>query len=385
MVRVTVFGGWFGSGNVGDDAILTGLVNLLTSLDPDVEVVALSTDPAQTRRVCGVEAIRLLSPRGFIRGDKNALRAYRRAFKDADACIVTGGTPIYDYGHLSRCIHFKLPGAFGRKLFLLGVGVKRIKSRLGREVTRALVGGAELVSTRDEASRGELFRLGVGRPVRVTGDSGLFMEPSDPSIGLGLLQDRGVDTSGRMVAVCPRELSEDFRVHYHERLTRRAIYNIRRNVAGVVDCLVESGCEVVFVPMHCSPQDDDLREIEAIRRLMRNRDAGAVLGEVLPREAMSVLGVMDLVLGLRLHSLILAGAQGVPVVGIGHDPKIGGFMEEAGVGGFLCHPLYPFECVLERVESALEDGATLEGRLLESCEGMKERIRDEARRVLASI
>ena len=90
-------------------------------------------------------------------------------------------------------------------------------------------------------------------------------------------------------------------------------------------------------------------------------------------------------LGLRLHSLILAGAQGVPVVGIGHDPKIGGFMEEAGVGGFLCHPLYPFECVLERVESALEDGAKVRRRLLESCEGMKERIRDEARRVLDSI
>ncbi len=184
--------------------------------------------------------------------------------------------------------------------------------------------------------------------------------------------------SGRMVAVCPRELSEDFRVHYHERLTRRAICNVRRNVAGVVDCLVESGCEVFFMPMHSSPQDDDIREIEAIRRLMRNRDAGAVLGELLPREAMLVLGMMDLVLGLRLHSLILAGAQGGPFVGIGHDPKIGGFMEGVGVEGFLCYPLYPFECVLERVESALEDSTTVGRRLLELCEGMKELILDEA-------
>jgi polysaccharide pyruvyl transferase WcaK-like protein len=107
---------------------------------------------------------------------------------------------------------------------------------------------------------------------------------------------------------------------------------------------------------------------------MRNRDAEAVLGEVLQRAAMSVLGVIALVLGLRMHSLIPAGAQGAP--GINHDPKIGGFMEEAGVEGFLCHPLYPFECVLERVESALEDGAKVRSRLLKSCEGMKERIRD---------
>jgi hypothetical protein len=34
--------------------------------------------------------------------------------------------------------------------------------------------------------------------------------------------------------------------------------------------------------------------------------------------------------------------------------------------------------VLERVESALEDGAKVRSRLLESSEGMKEQIRDEA-------
>ena len=385
MVRVIVFGGWFGSGNVDDDAILTGLVKLLTTLDPDAEVVALSTNPAQTRRVCGVDAIRLLSPRGFLRGDIDALRAYRRAFRDSAACIVTGGTPIYDYSHLSRGIHFKLPGAFGRKLFLFGVGVKQIQSRVGRGVTRTLVGSAERVSTRDEASRSELLRLGVGRPIRVTGDSALFMEPPDPSIGLRLLKERGVDASGRMVAVCPRELSEDFRRHYHKRLTWRAICNVRRNVAGIVDYLIESGCEVIFVPLHSSLLDDDLREIEAVRRLMRNRDAGSVLVGLSPGEAMSVLGAMDLVLGLRLHSLILAGAQGVPVVGIDYDPKIGGFMEGAGVESYLCHPFYPFECMLEKVESALEDGAKVGRRLLESCEGMRERIRDEARRVLDSI
>jgi hypothetical protein len=58
---------------------------------------------------------------------------------------------------------------------------------------------------------------------------------------------------------------------------------------------------------------------------MRNRDAVAVLGEVLPRAAMSVLGVIAFVLGLRLHSLIPVGAQGAR--GINHDAKIGGFME----------------------------------------------------------
>jgi len=52
-LRFAVFGGWFGSGNLGDDAILIGLRKVLERVFPRVEIVTLSTDPAHTRRVCG--------------------------------------------------------------------------------------------------------------------------------------------------------------------------------------------------------------------------------------------------------------------------------------------------------------------------------------------
>ena len=38
LTRVLVYGGWFGSGNVGDDAILIGLRNLLSETIPGVEI-----------------------------------------------------------------------------------------------------------------------------------------------------------------------------------------------------------------------------------------------------------------------------------------------------------------------------------------------------------
>ena len=44
-MRLVVFGGWFGSMNLGDDAILIGLRNVLGRAMPGVELVALSTDP----------------------------------------------------------------------------------------------------------------------------------------------------------------------------------------------------------------------------------------------------------------------------------------------------------------------------------------------------
>jgi polysaccharide pyruvyl transferase WcaK-like protein len=42
---------------------------------------------------------------------------------------------------------------------------------------------------------------------------------------------------------------------------------------------------------------------------------------------MGLMGKMDLVLGMRLHSLIFSVIQGVPSVGISYDPKVKNLME----------------------------------------------------------
>lgn len=381
MARFVVFGGWFGSGNIGDDAILIGLREVLTETLPSTEIVVISSDPDHTRMVCGVDAIPLLSPLGRIRGNGPSLEAYYRAFKEADACIISGGTPIYDYGHLSRGLHFGLPRALGKQLFCFGIGAKPIRSRTGAAFLRLLLRRAELLSVRDYPSRDELLRLGVDKQVTVTGDSALFLPPDEPDTGLRKLSDCGVDTSMPMAAICPRVLSTDYRRHYHEPLSRREIVRVRRAIARVADRLAEDGREVVFVPMHRAPYEDDLSEIRAITGLMRGQPPSVVDAGMLPGEAMAVLGRMDLVFGLRLHSLIMAAAQGVPVVGVDYDPKIRGFLELVGLGNLVCGIDDPDEAYFERVEWALDGGGHLGRRLARSCEDMRGRIREEARRL----
>jgi polysaccharide pyruvyl transferase WcaK-like protein len=49
-----------------------------------------------------------------------------------------------------------------------------------------------------------------------------------------------------------------------------------------------------------------------------------------PSDAMAVMAGMDVVVAMRLHALILAGAAGVPCVGLAYDPKVPAFMEAAG-------------------------------------------------------
>jgi len=385
LARFVVLGGWFGSGNLGDDAILIGLKQVLMEVLPDPEIIAISSNVGYTRRVCGVDAIQLLSPLSKIRGDGASVGGYYKAFRDADACIVSGGTPIYDYGHISRIVHFCLPKALKKKLFLFGIGVKPVRSMMGGRLIRALVQWSDLVSTRDHLSRDELLRLGVDEPIEVTGDSGLFLTPEKPTVGQKKLLVCRVDVSKPMAAICPRALSTKQRALYHEPLSEPAISRIRRDIARAADWLSESGYEVVFIPMHRVPPDDDVYEIRAIIGLMKSGEPHVVGFEMLPGEAMAVLGCMRLVLGMRLHSLIFAAAQGVPFLSVDYDPKIRGFMELAGVGSLLYSPINGSGAFIEVVERALNGGEALKARLLRSCGEMRAAIVLEARRLAAAL
>jgi polysaccharide pyruvyl transferase WcaK-like protein len=379
LTRVLIFGGWFGSGNLGDDAILIGLRNLLSEAIPGVEIAALSTDVEHTKRVCGVEAFKLRSPRELLAPrPKPKIWDYQKIFRWADACILSGGTSIYDYDHLSRIIHFSFPRMHGKELVCFGIGVKPVRSWVGRRSVRSLLKRVAAVSTRDRRSKSELEAIGVEKEIRVTGDSSLFLTPRSPDAkrlgAMGLMRD------GPLVAICPRALSPDHRAHYHAPLSIEAISEIRRTLALTADHLFRSGHRVVFIPFHEASPDDDTAEIAVIRGLMR--EPSLVFEGVIPPETLTgLLGQVELVVGLRLHSLILAAAMGVPSVSVNYDPKIAGFMEYVGMKGFLSEPTDPLKRFIERIDEGLENRSTLKRRLLDSCEVMRGRIREEANRI----
>lgn len=364
-MRLVVFGGWFGSRNLGDDAILVGLRNVLGGAIPDAELVALSTDPEYTERTCGVEASRLRSPRGLVRN----LEEYLGIFDEADGCIISGGTPIYDYGHLSRAIHVALPAIRGKPLVFFGVGAKPLHSFKGREVTRLLLRGVKLISTRDAPSRAVLTRL-TRTPIVVTGDSALHMdgvaaeEPREP-----------------VALICPRYLSLDHRRSYHQPLSSPEINRIRHMVARAADRLTSMGYTVRFAPYHTVPLDDDRLEITQIQSLMRSRGAETLPRPASPGAAVRLAAEASLVVGLRLHSLVLAGLAGTPVASVGYDVKIDGFMEMVGASRFLCHCEDGPDALSARVKHLLEGRGEARRSLTDNVESMRRRITGEAVKV----
>jgi len=374
-MEVLVYGGWFGSGNLGDEAILIGVRNILKKHLPEARLTALSIDPDYTERTCGVEAVKLESPRTVI---KNR-RTYFDLFKEAKACIVTGGTPFYDYGHLSRIIHMGLPSIKEKKLICFGVGSKPIKSLKGREITRRILRHSLSISTRDQPSKDILMgvmrnsRNGRLPRVNLTGDSGLFLDST-----------LRVNGKGDTVYFCPRRLMDANKKLYHEKIDIQAISRVRHMQAIAADGLVDMGYEVVFMPFHTVYPDDDFEEIRVIRNLMK-RESQVTPRPCSPETGLRMIGESAMVVGMRLHSLVLAASCGVPFTSIEYDIKIGGFMDHMGLDGLKCSPEGGLRSLAEASETILENRGEVSRKIRSRVSEVRRLISDDADRLAKDV
>ena len=81
----------------------------------------------------------------------------------------------------------------------------------------------------------------------------------------------------------------------------------------------------------------DLNVCERIAQLARERGKVSCALVATSKNSAAVVGLIrraDAVLGMRLHALIFAAAQGTPFAGVSYDPKVSGFVEYMGRG--LC-------------------------------------------------
>ena len=372
-MHILTFGGWFGSQNLGDSAILIGLKDIIQNTVPEAELWALSIDPEYTEKICGVQSLQLQSPRDLL--SHTVRQRYWRIFKESDACILTGGTPIYDYGHLSRIIHLGMPNLQGKEFICFGIGVKPLNSTHGRHIVSQLLSQVSLISTRDQPSQQILSSL-LERRITLTGDTALFMEPARRREIEPILDEIGADRP--IVAICPRHLSLEEKQHYHDPLTRQDIGKIRHIQARTADHLNNEGYKVVFIPFHRGGVDNDFIEITKIRMLMKTQRSTVLKEEVSPQEMMRLIGSMELVIGLRLHSLVFAAAMGTPFASISYDVKIKGFMEMAGVQDCLVHLGQGLDKLRYVVDNIRSNRLGYVEILSESCRSMKKRIWREA-------
>ena len=299
--------GYYGFGNLGDEALLGLIVATLRRRYTGCSIDVLTNDLAGTAREYGVE----VTPRGDI-------AAVRHAIGAADIVLSGGGgllqnatslrSLLYYAGIIRSAIKAKKP----TMIFAQSVGPLDF---WGKFVVRQFCRGVARATVRDERSRALLAPLITGTAVERTADPVFLYTPDEAPLdldaeGLGPASDPLVVVSIRRWPGADRTATA---------------------VAAAVDRLAAAyGARIGFLPLG-GAADADVSTV-VIRRCHSNP---VLLPSYTLAQAAQVIARARFVIGMRLHALIIAARFGVPFIALAYDPKVSGLLED------LHYPLEP--------------------------------------------
>ncbi|MEW5865613.1 MAG: polysaccharide pyruvyl transferase CsaB [Bacillota bacterium] len=350
--------GYFGFQNAGDEAILAAMIQHLKEIVPDAGITVLSRAPALTERTHGVRAVR-----------RTGLGQIAGELAGADLFISGGGGLLQDVTS-SRSVPYYLglvamAKFMGKPVFFYSQGVGPLRLRASRLLVRLVANRADAITVRDAASRDVLESLGVTRPpVHVTADPafGLALQPSVRR-GRDILTSEGVPVNaGPLVAVSVRPWA--------------AMPGHLEAVARAADEAVRSfGATVVYVPFY---KPGDAVVSRAGSELMRERSY-VLKGDYSPQEIMSIIRDVDIVIGMRYHSLVFAVASATPFVAVSYDPKIEGLLETVGERAGLSHNEVDGEALVGRVRDVWARREEMKAALARVAPVLSRQAREAAR------
>ncbi len=300
--------GAYGKGNSGDNAILNAIVDQLHHIDPDLPITALSRDPMETKLCAGVNAIYTFN-----------LLKIGRLMRKTRLYISGGGTLMQDATSTRSLIYYlysiRQGAKNGCRVMLYGCGVGPISRPKNRKrAAKILNKYAHVISVRDGYSLDFLRELGVSRPeIHLNADPALLIDPPDSAQLQSYLRRSGIEEGKEyiMLALRPWE-------GFQEKIDAfAATAEFAYETYGLIPLLYAM---------------EPSRDEAAIRAVSQKLRCPHLLLSAGPdgSEVIALVRRMSLVLSMRLHTLIFASGQGVPVVGVVYDPKVSGFLDHLG-------------------------------------------------------
>ncbi len=358
-----VLSGYYGFDNIGDEAILYSIIRALKNTDPAVQITVLSHNPKRTEELYRVNAV-----------NRWQFGAVVGALKRCDLLISGGGSLLQDVTGVKSLGYYlgviTLARMLGRPVFFYAQGIGPVNSGLGRQLMRAVVNGVQAVTVRDEQSKQDLLAMGVNRPpITVTADPVLSWQvsPAEREQGKEILAGLGIESGRPVLGVSVRRWSGDTAA-------------FKTALAAACDCYAEQGWQVVFLPLH---HPGDVTACKEIAGLMHN-PAVVVENSYPVRQFMGIIANCEMVVGMRLHAVIMAAAAGVPPVGISYDPKIDRFLQQLDLTP-ACH-VNDRQCdILPQMQKITADLAGERQRLAAKVEILRQKAASTAKLALAQL
>lgn len=300
--------GYYGFHNSGDDSILKAMVDSISAARPELRILALSNDPAETKAVYGIDAIH--------RFDIPRILWYMRKTR---LLISGGGSLIQDVTSDKSLLYYLsiigLAKKLGAKVMLYANGIGPILHEKNYGLIRRTLNDVDLITLREPSSLEELHRFGVENPsILVTADPAFHLVAANPEESAHLVAKTGLPSGAKYCVIALRPW-------------KRADKEMEQAVAMVADYIKKTyQIEILLVPMQQS------RDTETAQNtLSAMKETGYLLKDrVTPSQLMGIVGGAELILGMRLHILIYAAKMGTPVIGLTYDPKVEATMHYIG-------------------------------------------------------
>ena len=305
--------GAYGRGNAGDDAILDAILQEMRSLDPDMPVTVLSKDPAATRLTYRVRSIH-----------RSHVLSWRHAMRKSVLYINGGGSLIQDvtsrrslwyYLYNIRSAH-----ALGCRVQMYGCGIGPVtRDKHRRMAARTLNDCVDIITLREPDSQAELQAMGVTKPrILLTADPALTLSAATEDETDSVLLRAGIPPRGRYLCFALRRWPG----------FEEAAPAIRAAAAYAYETY---GLTPVFlsVEKHLDPGAGRIAADGLAVPHYFLDDAGGA-GTII-----GALARMEAVVSMRLHALIFAAGQGIPLAGVVYDPKVSAFLRYIGQDLFV--------------------------------------------------
>jgi polysaccharide pyruvyl transferase WcaK-like protein len=308
--------GYFGFGNIGDEAILSVIINEFKEIFGNVDFTVLSCNPMRTKKIHSVKAIK----------ERLTSLSFWRSFLRSHMLIFAGGGR-YGYATWRRmALLALLAELLGKAVVFRAVGVYPYDWRgspvISREpmpfrgltglLVRLAVSGASHVGVRDRYSYAVLRLTGVNRCISIEDDPTFRLKPLDPSECASLAVKYGV-ARGRVIGINLRTLDA--------KTNGRAI----NYVVKLVRELMSKGFDkVVFIPFGFGSFegrffDNDLIIARVLKKYVPNL---VIIDEELsPMTAFCLFNYLDYVIAMRHHAVIFALLANKPTTVLVYDTK----------------------------------------------------------------
>ena len=326
--------GAYGRGNAGDDAILEAILQEMRSIDPDMPVTVLSKDPKSTRLTYRVRSV-----------SRTNMPAWRAAMGRAKLYINGGGSLIQDVTS-RRSLWFYLHNIEtakrrGCRVQMYGCGIGPVTRESHRKLAAQVLNrSVDVITLREPDSREELLAMGVTAPeILLTADPALILPRAEDDQTDSVLLRAGIPPHGRYLCFALRQwkgfsekaplFGQAARYAYETYGLTPVFVAVERHLDPAAARLAAQGLDIPHYFL------DDAG------------GAGTIIG---------ALSRMEAVVSMRLHALIFAAGQGIPLAGVVYDPKVSAFLRYTGQENFTDLADLTEENLREMIDRAVAQG-----------------------------